>query len=108
MVDFLNSKARFRKAMGDRLRWKAGGIFHPIKAFFLDGCHQPAVRDDGRRGVSVIGIDPKYVHCSGMYCGAWPVAAGVGLPASVSCKESVRQIWLATELELLNLCGDTA
>jgi hypothetical protein len=34
-------------------------VFYAPEALFLRGRHQPAIRDEGRRGITVVGIDAK-------------------------------------------------
>jgi hypothetical protein len=50
MIDVEQRQARFDKAIGDGLRWKAGPILEPAEAFLFRGGDQPAVlKESGRR-----------------------------------------------------------
>ena len=62
MVDFRKRDARGVQTVADCRRRKSGGVLHAVKPLFLDGSDQAAVGNQGRGGVTVIGIDPEYVH----------------------------------------------
>jgi hypothetical protein len=62
VVDFANGDARGVQAVADGRRRKSRRVLHTIEALFLDGGDQAAVRDNGRGGVAVVGIDSKDEH----------------------------------------------
>src|SRR3977135_3182814 len=62
VVDLGKSDAGGVQAVTDRRGRKTGGVLHAVKTFFLHCGDQTAVGNEGRRGISVIRVDPKYVH----------------------------------------------
>src|SRR5580692_339507 len=62
VVDILQSEPRFFQAITNRLCREAGGVLNAVEAFFFDGSHKAASRDNGCRRVAVIGIYAKNVH----------------------------------------------
>src|SRR5437588_2682015 len=68
LMDVGECEARFLKAITDRLRGKSRRVLHAVEAFFLDRSDEPAVRDNRRRSVPVVRIDPKNIHLAICQC----------------------------------------
>ena len=59
VVDFTQRDAGGVQAVADRRRRKSRRVLHAVKAFFFDGGDQPAVRNNRRGGIAVIGVDSQ-------------------------------------------------
>ena len=62
VVYFADRDSSGVQAVADRGRRKSRRVLHAVKALFLDGSDQAAVRNDRRGGIAVVGIDSQDVH----------------------------------------------
>src|SRR5580700_11275399 len=81
VVDILQFQPRFFQAITNRLCREAGGVLNAVEAFFFDGSHKPASRDNGCRRVAVIGIYAKNVHRE------WIQSTSAAPHHAASCRE---------------------
>ena len=62
MVQIFEPDPRRIETVFDRVDGKACRVLETIEAFLFGRGDQPAVLNNGRRCVAVIGVDPEYVH----------------------------------------------
>lgn len=55
---------RVGKAGANRLRRETGNVLDARKSLLFDSGHQPAITDERRRDVAVVGVDPEHDHVS--------------------------------------------
>ncbi len=61
-IDLRPGDAAHRETGPNGLARKPGHVLDPAEALFFDGRHQFAVANEDRGHVTVVGVDPKYVH----------------------------------------------
>ena len=62
MIDILNLDSRDIQTIPNRFDRKPRAVFDPVESFFFDCTYQHAIFDNGRRRVTVIGVDAQYYH----------------------------------------------